>query len=932
MKIKHELHAFSLHVSRSLTCLVGLLAIIVALIGCQPAPRDSSDDNDVGNVPDTSGGVTVGELQDYLLPNSLSGQVLMFSEFNDDMVYEEYTDYIEIEPNKHLRCSIPEAEEYKIIADQLGGFRLPYKIPVEGDATVPRIYSGFEDFYNEVVFADGLSPAPSSNAIDIQRPDKVGQAGNTGFYLSSNYGLILVGIDSGTPQESNIQCAMSLPGNPKNFLIKNDTLIAIINSLDRSNSGLIQFSITGNRLEYLSSQFFENQQIIDARLFNDTLSVFVEEYESENDASSDTPVVSQFRSPQTVPISDDCCSFYHPIRNHRLQILNIFPELSPQYSEVFLPTDTIEDGINRFYSNYNKFLSASGEYLVVTESLTNQLFSHYETKTYLACTAYQERSYEYCTTKWKRIPNPDYVTPTNSGVISCEGDLLSCLRNIGPKVSKYIKVPDGLSCQTYTWSICTAHEYKSYTYPVYTTEFKTGFQVFRFQDGSFVKLDDSLARITDGNIDPTDDAFQVDGHIYRHDHIHFNNDVLYTVTSNGQLSVFSLQGNSAIYVTALDLEHEEYANISTNFTDNRIYISESHYNYYDTYQWSSMNTIRIDDPIDPEIDSQVSIPTQLDQLIFGNDVLIGIGNTQQNSSQGSFDFGTITSFTPLGIETDNLVLGTDYQYYSHNISWDDQVIGFNPSRNRILLPYSNYRPFDPEMLLNTHRLTMATVTDSDVSEIHTFSFSERPDRSLDVAENLAFSFSSRHVNLLHYDQEWQRVEIFNGEIPSSFYKSRSFPYLVKNFQQSNHHRFVLINDESISTSDSIDTLTVQKAGTHYCTWERVYFDNDRILIVSEPPGVYFDYQDCAWDGTDAVTLQGYRISESGFKPIGDSDELQTLYSQIQTDIRCVIDINNWEGEEIKDYTDIPEEAVCYPAERYYEIIWEEYVGNTVNRF
>ncbi|MCP4754678.1 MAG: hypothetical protein GY866_27675 [Proteobacteria bacterium] len=908
----------------TLNFVVKVLAFCLICYGCQTSPDGTSNEED--DSKENGGGVIDESLGGYTQPRALSGQIKTFSEFDDELSYGLYSSYISIEPNKELRCPLPESDEYKEIVDKLGGFRIPYRIPVEKDATVPKIYSGFEGSSDYLTVMED-SGSGNGLSVDIQRPDRVGRTGDIAFYLSDYYGLVLIDVDSDSPLDSKTRCALSLPGSPRNFLIRNDSVIAIANSLDGYDSGLIHFSFIDGQLEYASSQFFENQHIIDARLFNETLSIYTQVFDNLEDASDDSCQMnrsgSQNRSLST--IASDSCYFFPTVKNHQLSVLDISPKLSLKNTEVFLPDDRADDQTkNRYYSYYNDFLSASGEYLVVTESQTDQIFSHYETKYYSVCTNYREETYNYCTTQWRRVLNPDYVAPSSSGVYNCESDLLTCLKNMGPKVSKYIRVPDGQSCSTYTRNICTSHEYKSYQFPVYTNDSYTRFNVFRFEDNNFVKLDDTLAKVTNGNIESTEESFRIKGHLAKHDHIHFNENALYTVTSGDTLNVFSIQGNSAIFVTGLALDYSEYSTVSTHFTDDRIYISESSYVYNDTYQWSSMQTVSIEDPVSPIIDNQISIPTRLDQLVFDDDRLIGIGSTTLNLDQGRFAFGTITQFTSLGSEVDSLVLGTDYKYYSHSIYYDDQVLNLDRSLNRIFLPYSAYGPFDPLNPVNTHRLTVASLSNDTLTEEHTFAFLERPDRSLSIADNLAFSFSDSYINILHKDDEWSSQEIFNGEIPDSLYQSRSFSYLVKKYDRSNQYKFVLIDSDSLSATDSIDSLVIEKARTHFCTQEQVYFDNDRILIVSEASGVYFDYDDCAHDGSDLKTLVGYRISESGFETIDDQQELQTLFSQTEKDLRCVVDVDNWEGEEISDPVEVPEDAVCYSAERYYEILWERW--------
>lgn len=878
------------------------------LSGCNASSDESSQDP-VNIDPGT-------DIGNYTGPKALSGQLRELSEFEDVLDYSTLTRFIELEPNRDMRCPLPDDGAFRQIVEQLGGFRRPYRIPIEKDASTPRLYTGFESM---LYYADAEGGSRNAD-VDIQRPDIVGRQGDIGFYLSDAYGLILVNIDTVDPDASTIGCTTLVPGRPNNFLIRGNTLITMVNSMNGLHSGLIQYIIEDGALIYHDSEFFENETILDARLFNDTLVVYTQEYEvSENNDSS---ALASGAAGAAIDASESYISF-RAVKSHQLKVLDIFPGLNVAHTEVFLSEDRpVADSLDRYYSNFNSFLSASGEYLVVTESQIERIFQHYETRTYAVCTNYEEKSYTYCSTNWCRVPNPDYVPPNPSGIFNCQSDLLTCLRSIGPTVARYIRVPDGQTCEERTRSICTASEMKSWDYPVYTSEYYTRFRVFRFSDNQFVQLDDTLARVAGSDIEASEDPFRVQGHIVKHDHMKFNGDILYAIsTRNGKrLNVFSIQGNAPIFVTDLDLSglyasgSFDYTNASVNYTDDRIYISNSRY----SGSWSDMRTINITDPLLPVVDNQVNIPTRLDQLLFADNALVGVGSTRLDIDDHYYTFGTFTRFSPLGDEVNSLILGTDYKYYSHSISYDDQVLNFDRQLQRIILPYTVSQPFDTEMAVVQNRLSMISLSNGMMSEEHTFTFGQRPERSLSVSDDLAFAFSDYFIHMLHRQDQWQNQQLFNGEIPASIYPSRAYPLAVKKYNQTNQYTFVLTDAESLDDEDAVDTLVVPKATSNYCTYERVYFDNDRILIVSEPPDVYFSYDDCAWDDTDLVIFTGYIITADGFEAWGDQAQMGALYAQIQKDIRCIIDIENMEGHEVYDFTQIPEEAICYTSEQYYD--------------
>ncbi|MCP4179477.1 MAG: hypothetical protein GY756_17090, partial [bacterium] len=359
------------------------------------------------------------------------------------------------------------------------------------------------------------------------------------------------------------------------------------------------------------------------------------------------------------------------------------------------------------------------------------------------------------------------------------------------------------------------------------------------------------------------EKFETEGFVKQHDHIRFIDDVLYAITSGKILNTFSIQGNSPVFISKLDLESEENADISVNFTKERIYISDYSYSYYSTYQWSDMRTVNIENPLNPQISNDIKIPTMLDQLVFDNNNLIGIGKTQLNIYNERYNFGTITAFNISGVEKNSFILGKDYKRFTYEIRYDDQVLNLDRDLNRVFLPYSTYNPFDPEMDKNDHRLSIVNIGSDDIYEEVTFSLTRRPDRTLSISDNLAFSFSKNHINTLYKDSSWEKNEIFNGEVPSSIYVSRNFPYIVKKYIYSNKLRFVLVKDDSLDSSEYIDELIIKKSRTDYCIKDQVYFDNDRILIVSEPYGAYTDYSQCSYDENDSFFLSGYRITQSG---------------------------------------------------------------------
>jgi hypothetical protein len=850
--------------------------------------------------------------ESLLQPGEVSGALKQYSDINQSTIpYNSYSEYMAIEPGADFRCDLPQDAGFIDISDKLGGFKRPLQIPVERDATVPRLFSGYENHYINTFAEDTDSGQPS---VSIQRADKVGSSGNIAFYLSDYYGLILVDINT-SPGDTTARCAYSLPGIPKNFLIRNNTLLVMTNSLNGYGSAIIQFSITPAGLAYMSSQYIEKQNIIDVRLFNDTLAVLTSE-----------PVVNTAEN-----VAEGLYSYYGSLYNHRLHVFSTQPSLQLLYTEIFMARvyDEWSADTVKVSSYFNQFLSASGQYLVAAESVTTQTLTGHETRSYSYCTAYNEIQTQYCTTKWKTIANPDYTPPPSGGVYSCGGTLYSCLRSIGPKVSKYINVPDGQTCSSYTQYVCSAYETRTYDVPVYSYVYTTRFHVYRFQDGQFTKLDDKLGRVSGGDILPTEEPFSADGFIAKHDHIYFNDDVLYAVTSKYDttyfksinLKTFTLQGNSPIYISSTDLGYLDYADeINCAYTDSTIYVSKSAYR---SGKSTTLATLNIADPVAPGTSNWVTIPTHLDQLFFSSNALIGIGETSLNLNNEWYKFGTATLFSGQGAEINSLVLGTDYKSYYSATAYDDQAAVLDSTRGRLLLPYSCYDPFDTSRPHSRQRLTMMNFTSATIEEEQTFSLQRQPDRALSISDDLALAFSNYNISALYRDGSWKSKDIFDGSLPVSIYQSRSYPLIVKKYITDSSYIFELSSQASLSRKDVIGTLTVERFYSPAPYLEsNVYFDQDRILIARgslEYFNYYFITEELYNNQADSTILAGYRITETGFEEIYSTDELSELYRAIKLKYICVIDTANYDGHEIYSFTEIPGTSTCMTSAAFYSM-------------
>ncbi len=834
----------------------------------------------------------------------------------------------ELVPHPELYCDQPQQQGFIEIADRLGGFRKNSRISIETDASAPRLLNGIEP-----VGAVTDEFSNSTSPVNIQRPNILGQSDKLAFYLSDIYGLVVVDLSREQDTAIEVSCGLPLPGIPINFVTFEDTLIVLSEAINGPHSGMIRFKIndddqeTPEKLEFLDALFFENEQILDARLFNHTLALYTKELPSQDLTElQDSNAVTQSATSDLLALPTT------PVLSHQLKIIQTQPSLKLINNQVFLEIGEENkpgEESDSWSSQLNHFLSASGEYLVVSETKTHSYVSHYETRNSYRCLEWdaKEEPYRYCSVNWKRIENPDYEPPVTSGVINCEGDLLSCIHSKGPTVNRYIHIPDGETCfdSVRTKYFCEKGQYERYEVPVYQRDDYTQFHVFRFQDGQFINLDDTLATLDNHNIKIGDRPFQIIGRLKRHDHIHFTGNELYSITStnSGQqrfLNTFTIQGNSAIHTDHKLLgETDGRAQLAAYFTIERIYVSESISRSDQDVQWSDMQILSLDNPLKPIQTNRIRIPTGLDQLFVIKDSLIGIGDGYISSNDLDKNyFGSITRFNSEGQEVKSLILGSDYQIYASGVRGDDLTVNLDEDLERLMLPYSGYQPIaelsaPPEV----HRLSILDLGSSNLDEEHTFALPVRPKRTLSSSENLALSFSDEFIHALLKNGAWQEHVIFDGELPDSIYYTRAYPSQVQKVVRPDHFKFNLIDSADGSTGQLLDSIDVDRASRNICIQERVYFDQDRILLVRDKPGLYFLREDCPESSKASETeLIGIRITETRFEAITDNAELEELYRLIEWNIHCVTDINNRNGQIIEVLPSDNESIACFTNEQY----------------
>jgi len=865
---------------------------------------------------------------------------LALGSYNLILPWPDFWQFKDLLPHPELFCDEPTDAKFVLLATELGGINKTTPIRIEPDATAPILQSGWRLAQRGSPVAAPIDGAESGTKVTIQRPDIIGRSENKAIYLSEIYGLITVDFTGVPSQPPQVSCALPLPGRPKNFVVTDTKLYVLLEGMKQLATGVLEFDIAGTEPVFLDGLVFENQELLDARLFNDTLALYLKTYQvvdvlplQPDSSNSSEPAIAVDASPISYPRN-------RKLLHHELKVIATQPELTVTHTEVFLPrgeesTYTLDQTGQQDpmqWAYFNSFLSASGEYLVVTEQVQERYLQGFETRSSYRCTDWrvEETPYHYCRTIWKRIENPDYVPPPESGVLTCTGDLWTCILQQVPRTSRYIHVPDGEQCYDTVrrHSTCVAGETVTYDVPVYRHETYTQFHAFRFSSGEFVKLDDQLASVSGDEINVSDMPFRVSGQVQKHDHINFNSDYLYVVTRNNYtkreiLHTLSILANSAVHINELVMgQDNRYASLTAIFSPETLYVGDS--TYLRSGSNSDMVTISLADPIAPVITGTVNIPAQMHQLLFTGDTLLGVGyvNIPGNESRPTRNLGSLTGFTTAGMEVNSLLFGSDYRYYYSPVSYDDQVLSLDTQLKRLFVPYNVSHPLlDVQVPYNEYRVTIASYDNGYVTEDGTLAFPALPDRTMSINDGAAFAFNREFIHELIREEKWNANAVFDGEIPESIYYSHAYPAHVQKLERPNEFEFRLVDSADSAAGETLASVTVDRAVSNICTGERVLFDRDRILIVQEQPGIYISYQDCPADRNDAEkNLIGYRIEENALTLIEDQDELELLYRQSQWGLHCITNLDETNGEIISSLDAVNSSTIyCYTAAEYYNL-------------
>lgn len=686
-----------------------------------------------------------------------------------------------IDPATSVHCLAEESPTYKDAATFLGGVHWSHPLSIIHDSSIPPLFAGPqpESRGSSSGDAEAASGSASAGAPVIERPDLVGVQDGIAMFLSKQHGLLAVDARTGDPK---LSCSMKLPGDPMNFLFKGNELVIVVNSRGAQNrSALMRYSFDGARFHFVEALRFQDQRILDARLFDSTIVAYTS-WSKPLPAGQAAKDPLPWAEPTGMGLGASYGGRYggasmsesaapsgssyggYATLGQKVIVAKWDDKLDVDFEDSLLndpqkqdPTEglppqteyTVGQIVNESKS-YKPFVTASDRYLVVPRDVVKTRFTGYETYNYTVCTSWNPRAYEVdsCNTTYEQRPNPDYKAPSpTTGDYSCNGKTLAdCIKEAAPVVSQYIYVPTGTTCQKVWQGACEKYEPRSQTYPRFEYDKETQMMVYRFEAGSFVRLDSQMATLeekTDAIAFKTS-PLSVKGSVANKNQIQFQNGHLY-VFSDQALQTLAVAGNSISYLNRLPIAASTEMNPSVVFSNDRAMISAR--NTYD-YQSSSVAMLDLSTPSKPKSLTSFDMPGQSTQLILADGGILGPGQVQFGGwPQVSRNLQKLTLFSrDAGNELDNLLLGTEYD--SLESSWfygaDDQRIRLAGSR--LFLPYSGrhhadqYEPY-------AHRLSISRIDGGRLVSERSFQVSEEIIRTagLDANRSLVFANSAAYV-------------------------------------------------------------------------------------------------------------------------------------------------------------------------------------------
>ncbi len=692
------------------------------------------------------------------------------------------------DPVSQIRCGAEDSAAYSDISAFLGGISWSHPVAIVKDSSLPPLYDAK---YTQQTFAESPSAgaSDSSAAPTIERPDLVGVQNGIAIFLSKQHGLMAVDARGATPV---LSCSMKLPGEPKNFLFHGNELVVVVNARSGNRSALLRYSFDGAKFHFVDSVRFEDQTVQDARLFDSTIVAYTSWSKPQPPPAQPNPTTGPGSGSGGTPAGAPA---YQPYGgdNHlgsKVLVIQWDSELKIDWEDSLLDDVAKQDPMEGSApgtqytagqlvserKTWKTFVTASDRYIVVPRDVQKTKFSNYETYNYQVCTSYnpQHHQINQCSVTYEKRANPDYRAPDPAtGDYSCNGKKLAdCIVAAAPVVSQYIYAPVGQTCALVWQGQCEKYENRTETYPRFTTENETELTIYRFEGGTFTKLDSSLSTLVEkaGAIAFTTSPLSVKGQISNKNQIQFQNGHLY-VFADEALQTMAVAGNSISYLHRLGIASSTNNNPSIAFSADRAMISAVENTYPNPA--STVTMLDLSTPSQPAQLNAFSMPGVSTQLILANGGILGPGQVSFGNAQVQRNLQKVTLFSKdAGGELDNLLLGTEYDTLES--SWldasDDQRLRLGANGTRLFLPYSGRHHADPYEP-TAHRLSISRIDAGRLVSERSFAVSDDIIRTapLDDARSLVFGNSAAYL-VDHSSGDWALETLRELFVPFATYR------------------------------------------------------------------------------------------------------------------------------------------------------------------
>lgn len=758
------------------------------------------------------------------------------------------------------------------------------------------------------------APGNKSAGPTVSRADLIGRAGDYIIFLSARLGLFFVKFTEKDGQFiPTVSCTVFVPGDPLNFYVLGDSLILLVNPGNGSNNAaILRYKINEKSLSYQGGHILANRYIDDSRLFNHSLAVLNKYVVPPIVAKTNDETVEIAASSgiaMSPPMFD---GRYFPFttkqRNH-LSVLDLAENVKFKFEETFnsenrypASKDSWNDSdiglVHNRSTYFNRFLSASDQYLVLSKNTTIERVSGIKayTGTFSQCEKYEDiqEVYQSCYPVWKEEINENYQAGLDC---TLEDDVETCFSAAIGKVEKSVWVKTGEKCeeQTYTYKQCTAYQEKTFTnsYPEFKREAYTEFVVYKFDDETFIRLTSPQIKETDEA-----DTLNVSGEIKEHKSLYFKDGYFYAVSTSGQrwadtdeeqrktkLTTFKVVGNAFVKTHVID-------NIGMTEEVRAILFDKSRLYLVTFRQTDPLYVIDLTIPHSPKIVSELKVPGYSTQLISLDQFLLGIGKINPDNAMDTW-----TSHTKLSLyqipedgknasELNTEVLGKSYRQSQNETDSGqndaDQVFHFDGTNQRLFLAYTGSPKYDDKKTLAgglkcwdyynpKFHLSISKIENSGVNVEAELATSQNVERSLTFNETNVLSFGNSAVfHSVKNGDQWELNTVKEYWITEGIYQDESIGELVvaKQVKKAGYRatalRFVIGTEAQMKKGAHIDQLDLP-AELVNCFYEptEITFWDDKLLIV---------YQQKDWENDKEVTYTkrfAYRLTKEGFKKLDD---------------------------------------------------------------